>query len=111
MYPTFNIQGDLVLVEYQSVRNDRLRVGDVVVARSPTNPKQAVCKRITGMPGDVVEVAPQYDFQPVRHHLVPRGHVWLQGDNLANSTDSRIYGPIPLALVRGKVFYKIWPVS
>jgi mitochondrial inner membrane protease subunit 1 len=47
----------------------------------------------------------------VRHHVVPQGHVWLQGDNLNNSTDSRSYGAVPLALVRGRVFYKMWPPS
>lgn len=38
---------------------------------------------------------------------VPRGHVWLQGDNLLHSRDSREYGPIPLALVRGKVLCQV----
>lgn len=38
---------------------------------------------------------------------VPRGHVWLQGDNLLHSLDSRVYGPVPLALVRGKVMCQV----
>lgn len=38
---------------------------------------------------------------------VPTGHVWLQGDNVLNSTDSRDYGPVPMALVRGRVFCKV----
>ena len=40
---------------------------------------------------------------------VPPGHVWLQGDNPLNSTDSRTYGPVPAALVRGRVFCRVWP--
>ena len=43
---------------------------------------------------------------------VPQGHVWLQGDNPLNSTDSRHYGPVPYALLRGRVFLKVqthWP--
>uniref|UniRef100_A0A671T3V3 Mitochondrial inner membrane protease subunit 1-like n=1 Tax=Sinocyclocheilus anshuiensis TaxID=1608454 RepID=A0A671T3V3_9TELE len=40
---------------------------------------------------------------------VPRGHVWLEGDSLQNSTDSRSYGPIPYALIRGRVCLKLWP--
>lgn len=40
---------------------------------------------------------------------VPVGHVWLAGDNMANSTDSRHYGPVPLGLVRGKVIARVWP--
>ena len=38
---------------------------------------------------------------------VPKGHVWLQGDNAINSTDSRHYGPVPYALLQGRVFLKV----
>lgn len=38
---------------------------------------------------------------------VPKGHVWLEGDNLMNSTDSRNYGPIPYGLIRGRVCLKV----
>ena len=31
----------------------------------------------------------------------------LQGDNFSNSTDSRHYGPVPYALLRGRVFFKV----
>ena len=37
---------------------------------------------------------------------VPEGHCWVLGDNLTESRDSRVYGPIPLALVRGKATLK-----
>jgi len=38
---------------------------------------------------------------------VPRGHVWLEGDNLENSSDSRAYGPVPYGLLRSRVLYKV----
>jgi signal peptidase I len=38
---------------------------------------------------------------------VPKGHVWLAGDNMANSTDSRTYGPVPTAMIKGKVIARV----
>ncbi|CAD6896163.1 unnamed protein product [Tilletia controversa] len=42
---------------------------------------------------------------------VPKGHVFLCGDNLACSIDSRDYGPVPLALVKGRVVARIKPTA
>jgi hypothetical protein len=42
---------------------------------------------------------------------IPDGHVWLEGDNPFNSSDSRSYGPLPVAMVHGRVFARIWPLS
>jgi len=38
---------------------------------------------------------------------VPPGHIWLEGDNLIVSRDSREYGPLPLALVRGRAVAQV----
>lgn len=38
---------------------------------------------------------------------VPRGHVWLLGDNAPVSHDSRSYGPVPYALITGRVFAQV----
>ena len=42
---------------------------------------------------------------------VPPGHVYLVGDNLPWSRDSRTFGPVPLGLVNGKVVARVWPLS
>ena len=39
---------------------------------------------------------------------MPEGHIWITGDNLLHSVDSRHYGPVPLALVRGRALGTIW---
>lgn len=39
----------------------------------------------------------------------PTQWIWLEGDNKADSLDSRRCGPVPVECVRGLVFCSIWP--
>lgn len=96
--------------------------GDLVIASHPLLPERTVGKRIIAMGGDTVEVNPG-SLRPAKSEAgggegeggageylrVPPGHVWLQGDNLSNSTDSRDYGPVPLALVLARVEGRVSP--
>lgn len=41
--------------------------------------------------------------------LVPRGHVWLEGDNSDNSIDSRTYGPVPMGLIQSRAIIRLYP--
>jgi mitochondrial inner membrane protease subunit 1 len=38
---------------------------------------------------------------------VPKGHVWIEGDNVVNSIDSRDYGPVPEATLKGRVLARV----
>ncbi|XP_024542968.1 mitochondrial inner membrane protease subunit 1 isoform X1 [Selaginella moellendorffii] len=107
MLPTFNIRGDILVTERLSVKLGKIRVGDVVMARSPSDPRMVVCKRILGLEGDTITVVS--DKGGSAKVKIPKGHVWLQGDNFHKSRDSREYGPVPSALLQGRVFYRIWP--
>lgn len=80
----------------------------MVVATSPKDPSGSVCKRVLALPGDRVCTNPD-SFGIKRYQTIPKGHVWLQGDNLSNSTDSRSYGPVPLGLVKSKLLVRVWP--
>lgn len=108
MLPTLNVRGDVLLTEYITPRLGRLKAGDVVVAVKPTDPAVSVLKRIRGMPGECVWVHPRAELRPIQI-VVPDDHVWLEGDNAAQSTDSREYGPVPLPLVKGRVVLRFWP--
>ena len=171
MLPTFNQWGDVVLVDRTPfvpvcfANGNGIGKGDVVVSRSPTNPKHMVCKRVVAVGGERVEKkasasesrgrreeevdgwsgyrkwdekgADFYDDdddddtagvetnnnnnkatsrqtnakKKTEYVTVPDGHVWLQGDNERNSTDSRDYGPVPMEMLRGRVFAKVWPIG
>lgn len=110
MQPTFNVRGDVLFTEYLSPRLKRIKSGDVIVAVKPTDPRVMVLKRIRGMGGETIWVHPKNEAHPVQI-TVPDGHVWLEGDNAAQSTDSREYGPVPMALVRGRVVLRFWPLA
>ncbi|KAK9843884.1 hypothetical protein WJX84_005986 [Apatococcus fuscideae] len=110
MLPTFNPRGDVLIQEHLSVTFKQIRVGDVVFAISKNDPRHIVCKRVLGMEGDTVEVREGRQGE-LRVEKVPAGHVWLQGDNTINSTDSRHYGPVPYAMLVGKAFAKVLPLS
>ncbi|XP_047989767.1 mitochondrial inner membrane protease subunit 1 [Leguminivora glycinivorella] len=105
MEPTLETN-NILLTEHITPRLQRLRRGDIVIARSPHNPSQNICKRVTGLPGD--KMRGQF---PRRSQVVPRGHVWLEGDNASNSSDSRVYGPVPQGLIRSRVLCRVWPLD
>lgn len=107
MLPTLNEMGDVVLVDKLSPRFSSLRPirrGDIVIADSSYRRDFTVCKRVIALEGDTVHM-PGHRASV----QVPQGHVWLEGDNPHNSVDSRSYGPVPAALIRGRVSARIWP--
>lgn len=110
MMPTFKTDGDYVLInlfDYKVLKSDYRR-GDVVICVCPYDPKKSVCKRIAATPGEKIWIdTPGSLFQAQVE--VPKNHVWLLGDNSENSLDSRKYGFVPVALLKGKVICKIRP--
>ncbi|KAK7098367.1 mitochondrial inner membrane protease subunit 1-like [Littorina saxatilis] len=104
MEPTIK-SGDVVLTEHISVIFNKIRKRDVVICKSPKSPKDYICKRVIAMEGDNVYNTESNNFTNVR-----RGHVWLEGDNKDNSSDSRNYGQVPYGLLRGRVFFVLWPL-
>ncbi|KAL6725187.1 hypothetical protein Aduo_007258 [Ancylostoma duodenale] len=104
MLPTIQ-DGDLVLAERLSVTSGNIHRGDIVGCLSPHEPEQLLCKRVIAKESDHV------DSELLPSRRVPRGHVFLQGDNQLASTDSRHFGPVPAGLVQIRLCLRIWPVS
>jgi signal peptidase I len=43
--------------------------------------------------------------------VVPKGTIFVLGDNRGNSTDGRKFGPISLKTVEGRVVFRFWPLN
>lgn len=108
MLPTFLVDGDRLIISKRYQRGKGIQVGDVISFDSVYEPGARVIKRVIGMQGDyVMRDTPGSGSTAMIQ--VPQGHVWVVGDNMKDSLDSRHWGPLPMALIKGKVIAKMFP--
>lgn len=124
--------GDRVLVNKLAYEFGDIERGDVVVFHKPealaASETDEFIKRVIALPGDVVEardgvvfvndVAVEEDYLPAGTYtaglaevVVPGDSVFVLGDNRGNSTDSRVFGPIPIDSIVGQAFVRVWPLN
>ena len=124
MSPTMNATGDWLLLSKRYRRGRGIEVGDIVSFKHPVDEGTYGVKRVVGMPGDfVLRDSPDtsgmmiqvsscngQDKDMARELIyiiqIPEGHCYVVGDNLKFSRDSRMFGPLPLGLVKAKVIGK-----
>ncbi|KAL5150666.1 Mitochondrial inner membrane protease subunit 1 [Glycine soja] len=128
MLPTIDLKIGVFLMEKISPRFGKVACGDIVVLRNPQDPRRFMTKRVVGLEGDSIT----YISNPETYELegdsfthisspgssdksktivVPKGAVWVEGDNKYNSNDSRKFGPVPYDLIDGKIFWRITPLK
>lgn len=128
MLPTLGV-GDRVLVDKLSYVVHDVERGDIVVFDAPCGADVGpLVKRVVAVAGEVVEgrggvvivdgrvLVEDYfsggvstsEFPPT---VVPRGRVWVMGDNRKNSRDSRRFEAVPEDAIIGRAFMTVWPLS
>jgi signal peptidase I len=131
MYPTFH-NGEYLIVNELAKYQDNYHRGDVVILRYPIDPSKYFIKRIVGLPGEivtissgVVTVTPPEGTAPVTlaepyvknpkednsSRTLTADEYFVMGDNRAQSSDSRVGGPVPKNLMDGKVLLRLFPFS
>jgi nickel-type superoxide dismutase maturation protease len=94
MMPTLS-RGDYLV----AVRSRTVRRGSLVVVEHPERPGYEMVKRVVALPGERVE-----------DRILEPDEYWVIGDNPDGSTDSRTFGPVPAAAIRGRVVLRYWPL-
>jgi signal peptidase I len=131
MYPTLD-KGDRVLVNKLSYKVHDVHRGDVVVfERPPGQPASTIkdlIKRVVGLPGESIEarsgsvyidgkrLTESYLVDGVTTDnlpkmTIPKGEIFVMGDNRGDSADSRVFGPIDEDSIVGRAFIRVWPIS
>lgn len=115
MAPTLR-GGDRFLVDKACVPGR----GDLVVFVAPPEDQgKTFIKRVVALEGDVVRagadgvevngrLAVQGRADPFGPVTVPNGRLFVVGDNLQDSRDSRQFGTVEKAAIRGRVLYVFW---
>ncbi|MEA3055342.1 MAG: signal peptidase [Actinomycetota bacterium] len=130
MYPTLD-KGDRVLVNKLSYKLHDVHRGDLVVfERPPGQPASTIkdlIKRVVGLPGESIEaragvvyidgkrISEPYLVDGVTtdnlpRQTVPKGEIFVMGDNRDDSADSRVFGAIDEDSIVGRAFLRVWPI-
>ena len=109
MIPTLDPRDNLVMLDCFTIAFLRSpRKGEVIMAQNPFKPGFTVIKRVLYTEGELAKFYSDKHKNEIEVQ-VPRGHIWVEGDNKDNSNDSRHFGPISLGLVEGIVRYRVFP--
>ncbi|MBE3101319.1 MAG: signal peptidase I [Firmicutes bacterium] len=128
MLPTLHDK-DRVLVNKIGYRISEPQHGDVIIFKTPEDPKVNYVKRIIGLPGDRVRVEngivyvndialdePYIAEPPFNNYdevVVPADKFFAMGDNRNASKDSRDphVGFVPIKNLLGEAAIRVWPIT
>ena len=123
MNPTLQ-DGEYILVNRLAYKIGNPVRGDIVVFSFPMDPRQDLIKRVIGLPGESISVQdgkvmingvpleePYIAAPPIYNGTweVPKGQLFVLGDNRNESKDSHEWGLLPIENVVGRAVLIYWP--
>ena len=126
MRPTLQSQERLVVNKFIYQFREPQK-GEILVFQYPRDPKRDFIKRVIATAGDTVEIKDgrvfvndqllneDYILEKTKSEYpkstVPKGTIFVMGDNRNNSEDSRFADVcfVPLNLIKGKAMLVFWP--
>src|SRR3989344_4175117 len=106
MDPTFN-SGQYLIVDELSYRLEEPKRGEVVIFRYPLDPSKFFIKRIIALPEPYVENRGNGTNMTVS---LSDSEYFVMGDNRPESSDSRVWGPLPEEDIVGRAFFRLLPL-
>ncbi|PIU50919.1 signal peptidase I [Candidatus Desantisbacteria bacterium CG07_land_8_20_14_0_80_39_15] len=134
MIPTFQV-GDHLFVSKFNYWFKMPERGDIVVFKFPEDPKKDFIKRVIAVESDTVQIVNKQVFvngaaliEPYKMHCdpmlipgeprdnfrplsVPKGYLFMIGDNRDKSYDSRFWGFLPKENLKGRALFIYWPFT
>jgi signal peptidase I len=131
MVPTIEVQDRFLSNKTAYWFTKQPRRYDIIIFKPPAelNVKEDFVKRVIGLPGETIRVhhgvvyindkplkepyitpdrAPIAEFAPF---IIPEGNAFVMGDNRNNSQDSRYWGPLPITNIKGRAWWRFWPLN
>lgn len=103
MQPTYE-DGDYLIIDEFTYHFREPAKNEVIVFRYPKDTSKFFIKRIAGVPNETIDV---YGNKVT----LDEGKYFVMGDNRGESSDSRVWGPVPEKLIVGRALVRLWPVN
>ncbi|AJA46204.1 signal peptidase I, bacterial type [Clostridium pasteurianum DSM 525 = ATCC 6013] len=124
---------DITFVEKISSITHIVKRNEIIIFNSRNENNDLFIKRVIGIAGDKVQIKngkvyingnsisePYLNNNTITEpgpfignsvYTVPKGYIFVLGDNRGNSTDSRFFGPVNIKDIKGHAIIRVYPLN
>ena len=132
MEPNFQ-QNDYLFIDELTHKFQEPKRGETIIFKPPERSSAPFIKRVIGLPGEEIEIKdgqiiitkngeqqildessylPQNTYTSGNLKIsLKENEYFVLGDNRLNSSDSRVFGPLPRENIIGRVFLRVFPLT